>query len=391
MKELVIKIENSIRSARLILACFILSSCGQAYFPLELKIASRTERETAQQVETVELVAITDNSIKTANAIPYKRRVIDAGSLTQPARLIDPSLAIKENLPNYNDPGPYKIGIGDELQIGQVLYPKDAAQSFKSRQVVVSDDGKISIFSVGRINAVGRSQSELEDEITRRQIEKGLSDRLEISIVGFNSKKILFFSSLSGVTQAIPYTNNPIFLEDLFAEMGINTPLGKDAEIIVLRNGKRYVLSLNKVLKSMKKKFRLFPEDKVFHKPVTYREENVLVVGETGIQKKIGITSLLRPTLADTIFSGNILNNVTSDFSQIYVIRKKGSKHLAYHLDITNPARIGLANIFEMRPDDIVFVATQPLSLYSRTLSQILGSTGLTLQARDTIRSELRN
>ena len=42
-----------------------------------------------------------------------------------------------------------------------------------------------------------------------------------------------------------------------------------------------------------------------------------------------------------------------------------------------------------MRPDDIVFVATQPLSLYSRTLSQILGSTGLTIQARDTIRTEL--
>ena len=41
-----------------------------------------------------------------------------------------------------------------------------------------------------------------------------------------------------------------------------------------------------------------------------------------------------------------------------------------------------------MRPDDIVFVATQPLSLYSRTLSQILGSTGLT-SARDTIRNEI--
>ena len=63
----------------------------------------------------------------------------------------------------------------------------------------------------------------------------------------------------------------------------------------------------------------------------------------------------------------------------------------AFHLDITNPTRISLANQFEMRPDDIVFVATQPLSLYSRTLSQILGSTGLTLQARDTIRTEIGN
>ena len=81
-------------------------------------------------------------------------------------------------------------------------------------------------------------------------------------------------------------------------------------------------------------------------------------------------------------FSGFALNNVTSDFSQIYVIRKKSKKLTAYHLDITNPGRISLASKFEMRPDDIVFVATQPLSLYSRTLSQILGSTGLTLQGQ---------
>ena len=65
------------------------------------------------------------------------------------------------------------------------------------------------------------------------------------------------------------------------------------------------------------------------------------------------------------------------------------NKTKAYHLDISNPARIAIAKRFEMRPDDIVFVATQPLSLYSRTLSQILGSAGATLQARDTIRTEI--
>ena len=114
-------------------------------------------------------------------------------------------------------------------------------------------------------------------------------------------------------------------------------------------------------------------------------------MGETGAQRSIKINALQRHTLSDTLFSGSVLNNVTSDFSQIYVIRQKNRNFIAYHLDITDPSRISLSNKFEMRPDDIVFVATQPLSLYSRTLSQILGSTGLTLQARDTIRSELNN
>ena len=117
----------------------------------------------------------------------------------------------------------------------------------------------------------------------------------------------------------------------------------------------------------------------------------MLLVGETGAQRAIPINSFLRPSLSDTIFSGSVLNSATSDFSQIYVLRKKKKFFQAFHLDITNPTRVSLANQFEMRPDDIVFVATQPLSLYSRTLSQILGSTGLTLEARDTIRTEIGN
>ena len=95
--------------------------------------------------------------------------------------------------------------------------------------------------------------------------------------------------------------------------------------------------------------------------------------------------------MSDTIFGGGVLNNVTSDFSQIYVLRKNKKTFDAFHLDITNPTRVDLASKFEMRPDDIVYVATQPLSLYSRALSQILGSSSLTLQARDTIRAEVGN
>ena len=70
--------------------------------------------------------------------------------------------------------------------------------------------------------------------------------------------------------------------------------------------------------------------------------------------------------------------------------KQKNDITYAYHLDITNPSRITLANSFEMNPNDVIFVATQPLSLYSRTLAQILGSATLTIQARDATRNELR-
>ena len=113
------------------------------------------------------------------------------------------------------------------------------------------------------------------------------------------------------------------------------------------------------------------------------------LLGETGGQRNIPISFATRTTLSSILFNGQSLDKISSDFSQVYVIRQIKDALVAYHLDITNPSRVMLSNMFEMRPDDVVFVATQPLSLYSRTLSQILGSTGLTLQARDTIRTEI--
>jgi polysaccharide export outer membrane protein len=44
----------------------------------------------------------------------------------------------------------------------------------------------------------------------------------------------------------------------------------------------------------------------------------------------------------------------------------------AYHLDAQNPASVLVADAVELRPNDIVFVAEQPLTSFNRTLLNIL-------------------
>ena len=85
---------------------------------------------------------------------------------------------------------------------------------------------------------------------------------------------------------------------------------------------------------------RIFPGDRIFINPLNYRPEKVLLVGETGAQRAIPINSNLRPSLSDAIFSGSVLNSITSDFSQIYVLRKKKKLFQAFHLDITDPTKL---------------------------------------------------
>ncbi len=375
-------------SSFLILICLIFSSCGRVYFPIELNTSSRSDRSEKQENSVVKVIPMTSKSIKLANATPYKRQITEAGNLNEPAKLVSASSALLENFPKTNDPGPYLIGVGDVIGYEEVIAAPGSLSTSITRSLIVNEQGLINFFQLGRIRANNKTLSELEDSILTKVLETGGNQNFNLFIREFRSKEVLISSDGVNIV-SIPYSSNPMYIEQVLKDVKVSKNL--DAKISIFRGGDEYVFSYKKLIMSTGNRVRLFPGDKIFVNILNYRPEKVLLVGETGAQRAISINSIVRPSLSDAIFSGNILNSITSDFSQIYVLRKKPKMFHAYHLDITNPTRVSLASEFEMRPDDIVFVATQPLSLYSRTLSQILGSTGLTLQARDTIRTEIGN
>ena len=373
---------------------FLLVSCGKAYFPIELSTASRSERIKGQEDKKVTLVSMTTNAIENANAGPYKRKVVDTVGIERSVFLLNPEKAIIEKRPPNQNPGPYQIGVGDIINFTQLLM---SSKPLFSRNLIVSDEGVVNILGIGTVLAVGKTEAELRSSIYQRLIESGQNGDFELNIIKFQSKKI-FVDILEAKTY-LPYTSQPIYVEDLFflpetdqQKTFLSDPSFFDARITIKRDDKNFTLSLNKLLTQNTRSIRLFANDKISVKPLFYNPEKVILVGETGQQQAVPISGNLKPYLSEILLGQpGVLNVVTSDFSQIYVIRKKDKEYNAYHLDITNPVRISLANKFEMRPNDIVFVATQPLSLYSRALSQILGSTGLTIQARDSIRTEIGN
>lgn len=391
--KLNISSSNSYHGVNLFLFLVIVlsSSCGRIYFPIELNTISRAERLEKQQTTKVKVIPMSSDSVRVANTTPYKRFIVEVDDLKKPAKQIPAELALVEKFPSLNDPGPYLIGVGDILgyeELISVLGTPGSSATLITRLLTVNEDGLINFFQLGRIRAENRTLSELEDEIYSKVVQAGGNTNFNLYIKEFLSKEILV--SANGVNSvSVPFVSNPIYIDEILEKIRI--PQGLDAKISIFRGEDEYVFSYKKLTMRTKERVRLFPGDRVFVKTLNYKTEKVLLVGETGAQSAIPINSTQRPTLSDAIFSGGVLSNITSDFSQIYVLREKKKLFHAYHLDITDPTRIGLASRFEMRPDDIVFVATQPLSLYSRALSQILGSTGLTLEARDTLRTEIGN
>lgn len=106
----------------------------------------------------------------------------------------------------------------------------------------------------------------------------------------------------------------------------------------------------------------------------------VYLAGEVGSQSRFALPFETTANLADAMFdgAGGITSN-TGDVSQIYVLRASDDPRdfgavTAWHLDARNAANFTLMTDFELRPDDVIFVAQQPITRWNRAISQILPS-----------------
>jgi polysaccharide export outer membrane protein len=81
--------------------------------------------------------------------------------------------------------------------------------------------------------------------------------------------------------------------------------------------------------------------------------------------------------LADVLFDEDGINTQFGDYAEIYVLRaetdpQRNGGLTAFHLDAENAANLTVATLLEIRPNDVVFVAEQPVTSWNRAISQIL-------------------
>ena len=97
----------------------------------------------------------------------------------------------------------------------------------------------------------------------------------------------------------------------------------------------------------------------------------VFVLG--GVSPQIfKISPANRETLADVLFtSGGAISSTGAKRSEVYLLR--GSNPVVtFHLDAQSPTRLIVAEAMELRPNDILYVAEQPIISFNRTLSTIV-------------------
>ncbi|WP_426210362.1 polysaccharide biosynthesis/export family protein [Pseudomonas sp. TWR2-1-1] len=349
-----------IRSLSLaVLAGFALQGC--MFAPGQYLDTSEIGTEGSPESSRVELIPITPKLIA-QNAATHV-------SSSVPAEL----LAFK--------PAAYRIGANDVLYITVWDHPELTAPSGAQQQIdangrLVRPDGTIFYPYIGKLDAAGKTIEELRSTIAQRLAQYVDSPQVDLSVLRFASQKAILAGAVVKAGP-LPITTSPMSVVEALGVAGIE-PLNADLSGLTLtRDGKEYVLDIDALNTTGSQLHNVFLKDgDQLYLPYNDRKK-IYVMGEVLAPQAIRFKTK-HMSLADVVGSVGGLNQTTSNGNALYVIR--GAENIetepakVYQLDAESPVAFAIANRFELKPQDIVYVGPAQVTRWNRLISQLLPS-----------------
>ena len=354
----------------LIVSCiFIIAGCASVVEPIKIEKLSPDSK--LQEQLPIEVMPLT---FATAEELNLQRfpRLLSLPSNRFSAKLISDQDIERNQFPPESETFSYLLDVGD-----QVSFINQSSSGVTSTNGRIGSDGTLLLIGVGRLEAKGRQINDLRDEVRSILIRNGLTPDFQMEITGFNSQKAYITTDAppdekpDQIKYILPITDQGTPLREIIATAGIALNEKVFTIVKIQRSGKTYSFSLSDLFSETAPRVFLKDQDHVFIQNLEYVKGKVFLVG--GVKPKVlEIQPELRQTLADILFAPEgPLEEPSAQRSAIYLLRGH-SPVKAYHLDAQNPARILVAGALEMRPDDIVYVAEQPINTFNRVLETIL-------------------
>ncbi|WP_078059063.1 polysaccharide biosynthesis/export family protein [Tropicimonas marinistellae] len=307
-----------------------------------------------------------------------------------------------------------------------------AAQN-RRQGYVVQDDGAISIPDVGRIYLAGETLAVANEMVFQALVENQIDPAFSLEVAEFNSQRVSIGGAVAKPT-VLPIDLRPLYLNEALASAGGVTANDIDyVSVRLFRDGSLYQIPLEELYSSKElQQIRLVDGDSIFidtefdlGRAQAYFEEQirlseaqrtarrdaiqelnyemelrrgsldearenfdarmrydavdrdyVYMTGELKTQRRFPLPFDQRAVLADAVFEEGGIPTINGDLAEIYVIRGEAdardfSSITAWQLNAKNAASLLLATRFELRPNDIIFVAEQPITSWNRVISQM--------------------
>ena len=321
-----------------------------------------------------------------------------------------------------------KSGASTVEELSGLLAAQNRRQGY-----TVQDDGAIAIPDVGRIMLGGMTLEEAEAELFQALVENQIDPSFSLEIAEFNSQRVAVGGAV-GKPTVVSVELAPLTLEQAILAAGGVSAADRDYTTIrIFREGTIYQIPLNAYLTNPGlQKTRLVAGDSLFvdteyeyDKAQAFFEEQiklgdyrraqrkaaleeletevklrraalsearatyqartdlggverdyVYLVGEVERASRFALPFGHQATLADALFDQAGYSSETGDPRQIYVLRDMDGdgQVTAWHLDASNAANFLLATRLQMRPNDIVFIAEQPITSWNRMVRQFVPS-----------------
>ncbi|CAE6869453.1 hypothetical protein R69658_08060 [Paraburkholderia aspalathi] len=283
----------------------------------------------------------------------------------------------------FEKPAPYRLGVGDVLQITVWDHPELVAalgtqQQANSRPTdpaqgfVIDSDGNVQFPYVGKVHVAGLQLSDAQSAIYAGLVKAFVRPQVTVRISSFRSQQVYVDGEVKS-PGGVPNNDLPMTLYEAISRAGSFTSTADQSRMVLVRDGKRYQLNLPKLLASGENPSNILMKNGDILRVVSRSDSGAYVMGE--VNKPVTAFPLDNGTLtlSDAISQAGSLNSASADAAQLYVIRGAlGSTPTVYHLDAHSPVSMILANQFELKPQDVVYIDGNGLVRFSRVLSLLL-------------------
>jgi polysaccharide export outer membrane protein len=285
------------------------------------------------------------------------------------------------------NPSPYTIGRGDILSIVVWDHPELAgagmsaaaaaadannaasmtANSTTPQGFVVDHQGRIQFPFAGLLPVEGLTEERARALLTEKLAKYIASPNVTLRVQAFRSKRVYIDGDVKA--PGLQNINDiPMTLMEALNRAGGLLPTADQSRIVLERGKERYPINLRELVQKGINPGNVMLADGDVVRVHSRDESKVFVSGEVMSPRALTMHDG-RLTLNEALGETGGINPLSGDTRQIYVVRKTGDSTRVFQLDARDTGSLAMAEAFDLRPKDIVYVAASPLASWNRNLS----------------------
>lgn len=282
----------------------------------------------------------------------------------------------------------YRIGRGDVLQITVWDHPELAAAAGTPVETtrmhdpapgfVVDGSGQIHFPFTGTIPVVGRTTQDVQKDIQTALGRTYKSPQVTVRVASFRAAQVYVDGEVH-TPGDVQVNDIRMTLAEAIGRAGGFTSNADQSRIDLIHQGKTIRIDLPKLIRSGHNPSDIVLQPRDVVRVAARDDHGVYVMGEVNRPATITPMKDGRLTLSEALSQAGSLNLNTAEARQLYVIRGINVGHdtqptnfQVYHLDATSPVSMLLANQFELKSEDIVYVDNGALVKFNRVLNMLL-------------------